>query len=380
VHLREFFQHPVIRLPIARGSEDFQAFVDKLLDDYLSLLAQLRIPGKLGEELHEQRPQIESFCSSAKKVIDSAYAGQPADAYQHFSTGVVSIKPYLQRQALRDLGRNDLRFMFRVRRSRDAGLTREDLFHIPFENRYKVTTQRYSVPGLPCLYLSGSLYTCWAEMGQPPFHELQAAAFWLAPGKKVSIINFSDRPAKLVRYLQPDGTFQDELQIRELLANHVVLWPLMALCSVIVRHRDAPFKPEYIMPQLLLQWLTKEHPFDGICYFSMHVPAVTPDRPLPPCNLVFPAREIRAAGRCPHLRSLFRLTEPYGWELLRAIHAGPGMPTAAQPFYKFEFISGKEEQYHETEFGKVETTLSKIAVDLLIENNQSDPMAGSVNE
>lgn len=33
--------------------------------------------------------------------------------------------------------------------------------------RERIGSQRFSVPGVPCLYLGKSVYTCWRELGQP---------------------------------------------------------------------------------------------------------------------------------------------------------------------------------------------------------------------
>ena len=46
------------------------------------------------------------------------------------------------------------------------------MYHIPFNMREKVESQRFSIPGLPCLYLSKSVYTCWMELKQPSDSEL----------------------------------------------------------------------------------------------------------------------------------------------------------------------------------------------------------------
>lgn len=51
--------------------------------------------------------------------------------------------------------------LFRVRKSERPLSTRKDIFHIPFNQRHLVSAQRYSVAGLPCLYLGTSLYICW---------------------------------------------------------------------------------------------------------------------------------------------------------------------------------------------------------------------------
>ena len=42
-----------------------------------------------------------------------------------------------------------------------------EMFHIKYELRGKVQTQRCSFPGLPCLYLGCSSYVCWLELNRP---------------------------------------------------------------------------------------------------------------------------------------------------------------------------------------------------------------------
>ncbi len=361
--LKEFIDKNEIQLPITRDTDDFQGFAEGVLSNYINLLNQLELPGSLQSVIEANRPKVAAFCSAAQCVIREILAGQPADAYNQFTEGIKNIEQHLQQQALRDLGTADLQLMYRVRRDPTPNLNREDLFHIPFEDRHKVATQRYSIPGLPCLYLAGSLYTCWAEMGRPPFHELQAAAFWLAPHRRVSIINFSSRPKLVSRLINSESGFEDNNEIRSEIINYIFLWPLMALCSIIVKHKNSPFKPEYIMPQMLLQWITKEKLFDGICYFSMHVPAICPAYPLANCNLIFPATKIRHAGRCERLRDLFRMTMPHGWQLLSAVRAGHDTHNHKIPAYPFEFIPGRKEFYSQTDFGVVESRLNKLAKD-----------------
>lgn len=378
MNLRQFLCDPLIQLPIKRDTDDFQAFVEGMLDSYLDKLGQLSEPAELVKDIHARKPEIEAFCRSAKEVIRSTFAGHPNDAYQHYLAAVRPISTFIEGQAI-NIGSGDLRVLYRVRRQMTASLSREDLFHIPFEKRHLVSTQRYSIPGLPCLYLGGSLYTCWAEMGRPPFHELHATAFWLKVGNSVKVLNLTNRPARLLLYADPEGNIPNDAQIRSLVVNHIILWPFVAMCSIIVKHRDSPFKPEYIFPQTALQWVTKEHEFDGICYFSTHVEAVT-NHPLPPCNLVFPARVIKAKGRCERLRSLFKMTSPHGWELMRAVQVGEGMPGHCVPTFDFVFVDGRKEPYYKTEFGNVQSKLNKIAHDTIFRNTNGEPDLGNVAE
>lgn len=43
---------------------------------------------------------------------------------------------------------------------------KDEMFHIPYEKRNLVGNQRFSLSGLPCLYLGGSSYICWEELGR----------------------------------------------------------------------------------------------------------------------------------------------------------------------------------------------------------------------
>ncbi|ECV2486428.1 hypothetical protein DRD09_19225, partial [Salmonella enterica subsp. enterica serovar Anatum] len=72
---------------------------------------------------------------------------------------------------------NSQRPLFRVRKSDRPLSTRKDIFHIPFNQRHLVRAQRYSVAGLPCLYLGTSLYICWREMDKPDFDKLYISSF-----------------------------------------------------------------------------------------------------------------------------------------------------------------------------------------------------------
>ena len=57
---------------------------------------------------------------------------------------------------------------YRVRISKNSKLTKpKDLFHIPYDKRYLVSNERYSLAGHPCLYLASALQIAWQECGYP---------------------------------------------------------------------------------------------------------------------------------------------------------------------------------------------------------------------
>jgi hypothetical protein len=181
-------------------------------------------------------------------------------------------------------------------------------------------------------------------------------------------------------YVAPTGTTTLDEEGRKLLSAHIILWPLMATSAIIVKHREAPFKPEYIVPQMLLQWVRRTDGVDGVCYFSTHVNGVSKSHPLQACNLAFPAKEVKPAGRCPHLRGAFKMTAPIGWELIRAIQVTKNLAALSGQRHHVEFVDGIEEAYWATEFGTVEIKLDHLAYRIINANKQGEPDLGDVKE
>ncbi len=382
LNVREFLGHESVQLPLRRNSEDFEKFVEETLGQYLNLLTLL-VECEVSKEVNKQRTTIETFCELAKQAIGSMYKGRPHEAYEHFSRAVEPISDLLKKSPL---SRSQFDWFYRLRTDDSGSLTREELFHPPFEKRHLVASQRYSVPGLPCLYLGGSLYTCWEELDRPPFHQLHVSAFWLRnPAKQPTLLYVTDRPARLLLAVEENGGIQQSpfANTIEEITRHLVLWPLMALCSTVVKHSKGAFKPEYIIPQLLLQWVAQNSELDGICYFSTHINAVTNEY-WPTANLVFPVRQIKPTGRCADLRDMFGMTRPESWELLRSVQ---GFPTPADsisalvvPAFHIELLEGCAEEYALTEFGKIETKLNNQARHLRKKNETGDAEAGQVSE
>ena len=378
MNLYEFLSDPAVALPIKRDTEDFERFVTDLFDGYLQKLDQLDSCDAV-DEANSYRDAITDFCSHAKEVIRATFAGRPSEAYEFFVEAVTPIKAFIYSQSLTDQRVYDIPMLYRVRRESDTSLTREDMFHIPFEKRHRICTQRYSIPGLPCLYLSGSLYTCWAEMGRPPFHELAASAFWLRPHKTIKVLNLCTRPTwLLLDCVGTDGKVSEGDPIYlTLVKNHLILWPFIAMCSIVVKHRNSPYKSEYIFPQTVLQWVTKEFEFDAISYFSTHVDAAARS-PLPTANFVFPVRDVVPTGRCDHLRSLFKMTKPQRWDLLRAVNAGWQFAESPNDSLKLVFLDDLWEPYRDTEFGMVEKKLDRLAMNIMQRNKDGEPDLGDV--
>lgn len=125
--------------------------------------------------------------------------------------------------------------LYKIRKTENGGLFRkEDMFHIPFDKRYLITNGRYSIDGIPSLYLCESAYICWEELGNPNFDTCNVSMF--INEQAVAVIN-----------LAPIMEVFDK--------NKILKYPLAYVCSLGTNHPDNPFKEEYVISQMLMQCL-----------------------------------------------------------------------------------------------------------------------------
>ena len=122
--------------------------------------------------------------------------------------------------------------LYRLRTGPLTQLTQRDLFHIPFEKRQLVASQRYSIPGLPSLYLASSLWIAWEELGRPALASIHASRFEGKGNLRVLDFGWSPSLAGLSTFGHSDGaeTFG------EFAKGQAIIWPLIAACSLVRRH------------------------------------------------------------------------------------------------------------------------------------------------
>lgn len=208
------------------------------------------------------------------------------------------------------------RVLFRMRNSGDKfdEYSQDEMYHIPFEKNYLVSNERFSISGYPSLYLGASSYVCWEELGRPALENVTLAIFRIKQYIKVI-----------------DLTYNKKQEI------HKPLKHCLYLASTIpVLHKDAPFKPEYIIPQLLLQGLVnykKSNPTKSTDYAIKYTSTHFYDRNLwfgdadgllnKFTNYVFAPINFQEKGTSSYLKNLlecvactnyncFRLCEEYG--------------------------------------------------------------------
>jgi len=202
------------------------------------------------------------FIESVGLSLSEYNYGKHRSAYDLFETAM----SYIDIDSLiRPLGVTSL---FRLRNKQT--FEPKEMFHIPFEDRYKVGTQRYSFPGLPCLYMGSSIDVCKEEVFGSK--DIESQEYSIAQYR----VNNENSPKIL------DLSYFFDLDFDYMNASDRTIFmkilPLIALCSVRCSYpvnEKIGFRTEYIIPQMLLQYIMDSKHFKtgeviGIKYRSVY--------------------------------------------------------------------------------------------------------------
>lgn len=212
---------------------------------------------------------VEQYTSSVVKALDDYYQGDIFDAQTQVNAllldcinSEIAVSDVNNSIAFRGQG-EEVQF-FRARLNETIiDYTEEQMLHIPFDMREQVKSGRFSVPGLPCLYLGNTSYACWIEMGKPADHQFNVSPVVLDNSQK--IFNLAISITDIDKLLQNPNE-KTEIYINDLFK----LLVLMLATSYRVEQNDRNFKSEYIISQLLML-ACKANGIDGITYLSKQV-------------------------------------------------------------------------------------------------------------
>jgi hypothetical protein len=314
--IQDFFNSTVMRLPRDRSDDDFERYLENTFAAYLAEIGNLDPNCHLGARIQEARSDVVQLCSWIRRAVHHYLSGLPPAAYNELVKGITFVAQRLVNLKSLDVSSDAIGPLYRIADTKGAKAHRERLFHAPFHLRHHVGQHRYGIPGFPCLYLGGSLALCLEEC------RIQAAALagvsiaeFTLRGE-IRILDFGYKPQALAKIaagsaMRPRGA---NAQLEQFIIDYATCWPLIAASSIKVRHDGKPFVYEYIVPQMILQWLMGQDDCDGIRYFSTRfLPEEAVVRPT--ANYVFPAVHGSGpqTGYSARLKALFELTDPMLW-------------------------------------------------------------------
>lgn len=344
---------------------DFPGYLAQQLDAYADYYTNCIKPYVDEVTLYEggaEAPieaKIKILTDGIKDTLTSYYKGKTFQAAQKFQDTLDAVG-FIGLASVETFQPN--RIFYRARYSSKRHLAPKELFHNPFENRGIVATSRYSIPGLPALYLGDSTYVCWEELNQQDYRNLFFSKFR------------NDEPLKVVK-IQRLPDFINQLETRNVdhfermtyLSRYLSLFPLTIACCIRTKENSGHFKPEYVIPQFLLQYVTDKDKKDaaGIMYPSAKV-NYHQIQDVAAYNYVFPIKDPQPWGYCSDLVNSFSLTDPTSLELenLANFDARRGLNEQERHEYfsrprRIAVANGVGRAYLTTAFGFIERVLNE---------------------
>lgn len=326
-NFQRIFDNEHLYLPIRWNGSDFISTLDELYHLY-----QCRINEAIKkDEARIDDERIKTVCSLIIKSVKAYVNGFPSEAFSIFCrlmNKLMYTPLKLYRKSVTELFDHDPLNLYRVVGVSDnIPYNRTRVFHTPYNLRSKVSTSRYSIAGYPSLYLGTSIKLCEEEVRLNPYDKFAIASLF----KIERNLEYCDTEVSVIELaLKPQDFFENNNErdfigrrfSRSLLSDnnirgaYLVWYPLIAACSYIRVNKSDPFAAEYIIPQLLMQWVRKEldknkENYDkliGIRYFSCASVRAS-DMGF---NYVFPTsgKKDENLPFCSILMKAFKLTKP----------------------------------------------------------------------
>lgn len=283
---KNIFKNEKLHLPIRWDGDDFIKTLETLYSDYHNFVTN--------SCSDEEAQEVEKCCSLIIDSVRYYLNGFPEKAYSVLK----KLMDFIMKQPIELYEKsiyeqlfdkyNDPLDLYRiVGVSDNKKYDRTRVFHTPYNLRSKVSTSRYSIAYYPSLYLGTSIDLCREEVRLNPYDKFEIASLfkldreWYHSGIRINVIELALKPQdflnsenNVINNTQHSSRrFSDDfLQNKEVKSAYVLWYPLIAACSYIRVNKSDPFAVEYIIPQLLMQWVRNEmRGFDkliGIRYFS----------------------------------------------------------------------------------------------------------------
>ncbi len=181
------------------------------------------------------------------------------------------------------LSNEDIKFeigkklFFRGRKNINNILNKYDMFHIPYDKRYLVRNQRFSLSGFPLLYLSSSLFGVYLELdieNEYPREEYSFSSFYFNNDAKIYSL---DNPFRIHYdntkiFIKETSISENNLEkkLLKLILSSVCLFEKRFPHKLMEKKGINIFYEEYVLPQALTQVL-KLNKYHGVFYPSTRI-------------------------------------------------------------------------------------------------------------
>lgn len=238
----------------------------------------------LKEKIDEIKPQIEESFDSIVNIFNHYEDANMKMAEAEFDDLMERLKSDLFITSIDDkcifnisgkrietkLHETKAESFFRVRpvdrESNNIESDANELFHLPICKRAYSNNERFSLSGFPSLYLATSLQIAWQECNYPTHYYYSEFKYIKEPCDLKIIGLYS--PSE-IEYWGISTKYNDFDLWLEIIIRYLKNYPLVVACSFVNQSGNTPYKQEYIVPQLLMQWIKRNKDFvQGVSYFS----------------------------------------------------------------------------------------------------------------
>ena len=286
----EIVKNNTLDLPKRWDGVNFNVALSSLFTHYQELLSANNVS-------RADVNKVKTICNGILKSIEEYYKGYPTEAFKEMNKVMKKLisqplRVYRKSGWTDEFSNNDPLKLFRIRNVQNNTMyNRKYIFHTPYNLRSKVSTCRYSISGFPSLYLGTSLELCCEEAKIGSFNDLTMVSRFRInrnmndnDGYQIDVLELALKPKDFLntndvstnfRYIENPfrrRTFNEvNLNDPSIMSKYLYWYPLIAACSYIRVSKNDPFASEYIVPQLLMQWIRcqfDDNKLIGIRYFS----------------------------------------------------------------------------------------------------------------
>lgn len=324
---------------------DFRTLLHDALEKYYAIISTC---GDLASYLIDIK-DIRKTIDEINTIVEYEYKGLHWMAFDRFRSLVNDEDSPLHQSLVIDGTGTVPTSFYRMRRMTNRrDISYKDLFHLPLSKRNNVANGRFSLPGYPCLYLGASIYACWEELTRPPM--------------SASMVSRLECQEPL-RFLDLRVPTRDEFKKR---LSFLRAMPVIIACSVVVHEPSGTFKPEYIIPHLIMEFIVSyneigedDEPMHGVLYTSVFK-SEDFNYPLDKLvNVALPVmKPLESKVFCKELCRLFKMTKPTCDEIEQA--KSNGYPTLVYNKEKkcLTEYKGKVIDYDHSTFGYLEKRIN----------------------
>lgn len=284
-------------IPNIVGKETFKNDIDQLIQDCFTYTASFT-----GILSSSNINKLHNWYSIFQQSIDLIYQrylfGSPNKAFIDFAELLNRNSVLLHLRAMQqEIDEKQVFYRVRADLGASAKVTNSDLFHIPFHLRHKVSRQRFSIPGFPCLYASSSIHTALCEKAVRRKSLIHVAGFKVRKNVKILDISYQN-----LNYL-----IKNEINI---IYSVLFVLPIIQLLHFNINYQEKDFKvlfkKEYILSQLFFEFIKNEFDLTSN-YFCLKYSSTKCSQN--GYNLVFPTFEEHPTGFCSALMARLEISE-----------------------------------------------------------------------